>query len=116
MKLNKAVIKKYSDNILLMYQSNNHKFDFFSDYEEVYFDIKGIKFASTCENINNLFQEVDYFLLENKKVARFTRHYNHNSSNRKLLDTFSIRAYKDNFKKRSSLKEFLKLEKKLISI
>lgn len=115
MKLSKSDITKHADNILIEYKNNNNDIGFFSDIREIYFPLKGIKFISTCENINYTFQEVDYFLLENKKVARFTNHYTNNSCYRKLLDIFSITAYKKEFKKRNSLNEFLKLEEKLVT-
>lgn len=114
MKLKKSDIKKYSKNIIIEYKNTNDEIGFFSNISEVYFPIKGIKFTSTCENINYSFQEVDYFLLENKKIARFTNHYTEEFSYRKLLDTLSITNYKKQFKKRTSFNEFLKLEKSLL--
>ena len=114
MKLSTSDIIKHSDNILIEYIINNNEIGFFSDISEIYFPIKGIKFVSTSENINYSFQEVDYYLLENKTIARFTNHYTNNSSYRKLLDTFSIPDYKRVFKRRRALSEFLKLEKQLL--
>ena len=115
-RLNKAIIKQNSSKILIDYKNLNGEFGFFAEFKEIFYPFEGIKVISTNENIDYSFQEVEYFLLENKTIGRFVKEYTHNSCSRRLLQTYTISKYKKEFKNKTALKAFLEIERKLLNI
>lgn len=115
-RLKKDIIKANSSQILIGYTTLNGEFGFFAEVQEIFHPIEGIKLTSTNENINYCFHEVEYFLLENKTIARFIKEYTHTSCSRRLLQTYTISKYKQEFKNKTALTAFLEMEQKLLNI
>lgn len=109
----KKLLKAKCSNILIKYEVINEDYGFFSEYNEVYHDKKGIKICSTLENISYSLKEFDYFLLENTKIAKFIRHDSLESSYRELYEEFTITNYKRKFKGRKPLLDLISLEREL---
>lgn len=84
-------IEKKFEKILIEEVLINNDYGFFAQYEKVYFYKKGIKILSTIENISYSLQEIDYYLLENKRVAKFIRHESLNNSKRELICEYTIK-------------------------
>jgi len=114
--LKKDIIKANASKILIGYTTLNGEFGFFAELQEVFHPINGIKLTSTNENINYCFHEVEYFLLENKTIARFIKEYTHTACSRRLLETYTISKYKKEFKNKTALKAFLEIEQQLLNI
>lgn len=84
------------EKILIEEVLKNEDYGFFAKYEQVYFYKKGVKILSTIENIDYNLKEVDYYFLENEKIAKFIRHESLIDSKRELLCeyTFADKAQK----------------------
>lgn len=105
-------IKKNFEKILVEEVLTNNDYGFFAEYEKVYFYKKGVKILSTLENISYSLQEIDYYLLENERVAKFIRYESLDKSKRELVCEYTI---KENLKNITKLvcknkikKEYLK--------
>lgn len=79
------------DKILVEEVLINNDYGFFAEYEKIYFYKKGVKILSTLENISYSLQEIDYYLLENNRVAKFIRHESLDNSRRELVCEYTIR-------------------------
>lgn len=100
------------EKILIEEVLTNNDYGFFAEYEKVYFYKKGIKILSRLENISYSLQEIDYYLLENKKIAKFIRHESLDKSKRELVSEYIITdkkiSIKDLLSKNKIKKELLK--------
>lgn len=112
--INKDILKSLSENILMEHQIINEDYGFFSEFKQIYYPLKGIKLFSSCENINYSFQEVDYYLLENKKIAKFIMHYSLQNTHRELIEIYSISKYMKKNKERKDFNKFYSLDKLLV--
>lgn len=84
--------QKYKfDKILVEEVLINNDYGFFAEYEKIYFYKKGVKILSTLENISYSLQEIDYYLLENNRVAKFIRHESLDNSRRELVCEYTIK-------------------------
>lgn len=79
------------DKILVEEVLINNDYGFFAEYEKIYFYKKGVKILSTLENISYSLQEIDYYLLENNRVAKFIRHESLDNSRRELVCEYTIK-------------------------
>lgn len=112
--IKKSMLKNKCKNILVKYEIINNDYGFFSQYKEVYFPKKGIKITSTLENISYSLKDVDYYLLENKKIVKFIRHDSINDSYRELFEEYTISNYKKQYKDKRVLLAYQSLENKLL--
>lgn len=92
-------IKKNFEKILVEEVLINNDYGFFAEYEKVYFYKKGIKILSTLENISYSLQEIDYYILENERIAKFIRHESLDKSKRELVCEYIIKDKTKNINK-----------------
>lgn len=114
--IRKCMLKNKCKDILVKYELTNNDYGFFSQYKEVYFPKKGIKITSTLENISYSLKEVDYYLLENKKIVKFIRHDSLNNSYRELIEEYTISNYKKRYKNKNALLAYQALEQQLLQV
>ena len=68
---NFEMVKSIMQPILVGYINCNGDTGFFAELKEDYFPLKGLKIESKLENINSKFCDVEYYLLESKKIVKF---------------------------------------------